>query len=107
MPIPNSAAVALDARNSAEGMRTRMPLAVRKDIVRLRREQIEAERHVQHPTLSDVRNDRVHSRIRRQQTIPARSRPLRGIDRYRWRRCCPLPWFNRPRLINLKKLRTN
>jgi hypothetical protein len=57
MPVPNSAAVALDARNSAEGMRTRMPLAVRKDIVRLRREQIEAERHVQHPTLSDVRND--------------------------------------------------
>ena len=40
-----------------------------KDIVRLRREQIGAERHVQQPTLFEVRND---SRPASQQTAGGR-----------------------------------
>jgi hypothetical protein len=40
-----------------------------KDIVRLRREQIEAKRHVQQPTLFEVRND---SRPASQQTARGR-----------------------------------
>ena len=40
-----------------------------KDIVRLRREQIEAERHVQQPTLFELRNE---SRPASQQTARGR-----------------------------------
>ena len=50
-----------------------------KDIVRLRREQMEAERLVQQPTLFDVRND---SRSASQQTARGRyeSPPSSRVD---------------------------
>jgi hypothetical protein len=84
-----------------------MPLAVRKDIVRLRREQIEAERHVQHPTLSDVRNDSRSFADTSSANHPHVQARCGATIRYRWRPCWPIAWLDLLQLINLKKVIAN